>query len=132
MMDHQHVLVVDDDPDIRTVVATALSIEGLAVHACENGADALKELKTRPKDFFSVIVTDLKMPIMDGYEVVRAVQELPVAAPVMLISGHGPEAAGRELGVADALEKPFDPFELAERVKSLAGGGQASFGRGVR
>jgi CheY-like chemotaxis protein len=93
----------------------------VSVYTCENGADALHEVKSRPATFFSAIITDLQMPIMDGRALVRALEELPVETPtIVLISAYEASVAQRELNAHAAFEKPFDPFALLERVRAFA------------
>src|SRR5689334_11355430 len=85
-------LVVDDDPDIRALIGTTLALGGGVVYMAAHGADALREVQAHPAEFFSVILCDLEMPVMDGRGLVRALGELSVATPLMLVSAYGAQA----------------------------------------
>jgi CheY-like chemotaxis protein len=65
-------------------------------------------------------VLDLQMPVMDGRSFYTALRQLPSDVPVLLLSAYGSRAAQRELGADDALDKPFDPVILIERLRRLA------------
>ncbi len=72
-----HVLVVDDSPSIRRMIAVTLAAEGFEVSACSSGAEATHAAKTKPVD---VVVTDLNMPEVDGLELTRQLRLLPNTA----------------------------------------------------
>jgi CheY-like chemotaxis protein len=114
------ILVVDDDSGIRSLLGMALATEGSDVHMAENGAVALEVV--RASHPFDLIVLDLSMPVMDGPTFFRALRALPCETPVLLLSAHGARAARRELGAEAAMDKPFDPFVLAERVRGMIPG----------
>jgi CheY-like chemotaxis protein len=96
------VLVVEDDESIRETLVMFLKFEGYAVHATENGEEAVRLLPTLPPP--CVIRLDLMMPVMDGWQFVEAVREAPDLAriPVLLVTAMGdrarsmPLAAGRQ------------------------------------
>ncbi len=104
-----YVLVVDDDPDIREVVADLLRIEGLPVRAAADGFAALEQLTSgsgRP----SVVLLDLMMPRMDGWELARRMRADAALAPIPICTMSAVD--GVPEGVVHALKKPFDPDEL--------------------
>jgi DNA-binding response OmpR family regulator len=110
------VLVVDDDPGVLQLVAIALSSDGFKVTKATNGEEALKQAAETTPD---AIVLDLEMPVMDGRACYRALRERGLTAPVLILSAHGARKARSELGAEDAVEKPFDPQVLSDRVRSL-------------
>jgi two-component system, NtrC family, response regulator HydG len=114
------VLVVDDEPKLGRLVAEALELDGHAVVRVGGGRAALVELAQRP---FDVVLTDLKMPEVDGLAVLQAAQALspPPAVVVMTAFGTTESAvAAMKAGAADYLTKPFALDELRLRVRRLA------------
>jgi CheY-like chemotaxis protein len=112
------VLVVEDDVDIRDLIADILRLEGYAVDAVENGQEALTLLRTCPPP--RVILLDMMMPVMNGWEFRAAQAEDPkiAAIPVVILTGGGNAAsAAQGLGVDTFLRKPVDLDELLEVVK---------------
>jgi DNA-binding response OmpR family regulator len=112
------VLVVDDDPGVRQLVAMTLAAEGWVVRTAADGTAALDEAQRRE---FDAVVLDLQMPVMDGRSFYTALRHLPSDVPVLLLSAYGSRRAQRELGANDALDKPFDPMVLVQRLKKLTG-----------
>ncbi len=122
------VLLVDDDEAVRETVGAYLSRAGFAVATAADGAQGLAAVQTlRPE----VVVTDVLMPVMDGRELVRRLRERDDWVPVILLTQVG-EAAERSAaldeGADDYLNKPFDPQELASRIRALARRNAASRG----
>ena len=117
-------LVVDDDDAIRTAVAEALEMEGYAVSAASNGAEALALVRQQQP---SAVVLDLMMPVMDGWQFLEhcRADALCQDTPVVVISAYRnlPAEAGR-LGVKGCITKPFDLDVLlgaVERVMERGG-----------
>ena len=115
------VLVVDDDPDIRSLLALALDHAGLSVRVAADGAEALAALAEHAPD---AVVLDVMMPGIDGFEVLRRrkVQSLAPDSKVVLLTtkkGERDRARGWALGVDEYVSKPFDPADLADRVREL-------------
>ena len=114
------VLVADDEPMIRDLVRVRLSREGLEVIEADDGQDALEKIKAHPPD---LIILDLKMPRLSGYEVMEQVQACPVLRliPVIIITAHGsmPPTDNRLDNMAAYVIKPFSPKVLAETVLRL-------------
>jgi CheY-like chemotaxis protein len=121
------ILVVDDEPDIRTLLRIALErVEEFEVVVVASGADALTELAART---FDVVLLDVMMPGMDGLETLERLRALPGgdAVAVAFLTARAQIAdveAYRAAGVADVLTKPFDPKALVERVHELVGAGR--------
>ncbi|WP_414754197.1 response regulator [Anabaena sp. CCY 9910] len=115
------ILVVDDSPDNVFLIKTILEEEGYTVSTAENGISALAELQASPCD---LVLLDLMMPGMDGYEVTRRVRgemKLQQYIPILLITAHdAPNVAhGLDLGADDFIRKPVTVDELLARVRSL-------------
>ncbi|QLE44048.1 hybrid sensor histidine kinase/response regulator [Nostoc sp. C052] len=115
------ILVVDDSPDNVFLIKTILEEEGYTVSTAENGISALAELKASACD---LVLLDLMMPDMDGYEVtkhIRGEMKLPQYIPILLITAHdAPNVAhGLDLGADDFIRKPVTVDELLARVRSL-------------
>jgi DNA-binding response OmpR family regulator len=112
------VLVVDDDPALADVVARYLRREGFEVDYAADGAAGLhRALSTLP----DLVVLDLMMPGMDGFEVCRRLRQA-TAIPVVMLTAMGEEddrIAGLDLGADDYVTKPFSPRELAARVRAV-------------
>lgn len=115
------VLVVDDDPSFAAFVCALLDRSGFAAGSVDNGADALAVVEATPPD---VLLLDVSMPAMCGYEVCRAIRdELGLDFPILFVSGERTDAldrvAGLTLGGDDYLVKPFAPDELLARIRCL-------------
>ncbi|MEM7515728.1 MAG: sigma-54 dependent transcriptional regulator, partial [Planctomycetota bacterium] len=104
------VLVVDDDGDVRLALEMLLQYEGWEVWTAKDGREALARLDSEPHAP-SLVITDLKMPRMDGLELLEKIRERDDAPPVVMVSGHGDVGTAVEAvkrGAADFLEKPLD------------------------
>jgi len=111
-----HVLVVEDDREIRTLIQSALSVEGFVVQTAVTLREALALLQHRPPD---VIVLDLGLPDGEGLELVRAVRRQS-SVPIVVVSARHQEAQKIELldaGADDYLTKPFSVAELLARIR---------------
>jgi len=110
------ILVVDDDPDSREVVAELLILEGFRVETADDGFDALVKLSSLRPD---LMVTDLEMPGMDGIELIRRAGIADGASPAILMTAHGEErrAEARRRGASAVLAKPLDPDQLVNVVR---------------
>jgi two-component system alkaline phosphatase synthesis response regulator PhoP len=115
------ILVIDDEPSIGRVVQFKLQQEGFKVRVATDGLEGLAYMKEEKPD---LILLDLMMPGMDGFEVCRRLRAAPetVATPVIILTARGQEMdriRGLELGVLDFFTKPFSPQKLLERVKEV-------------
>jgi CheY-like chemotaxis protein len=117
------VLVVDDDEVIRQLITLNLELEGFEVYEAVDGADALRMVaEVRP----AVVTLDVMMPNLDGWDAAARLRSDPATADVkvVLLSARAQEAdvrRGTRLGVDAYLTKPFDPDDLVEVVRRLAG-----------
>ncbi|MGZ3673559.1 MAG: response regulator transcription factor [Ktedonobacterales bacterium] len=112
------VLVVDDEPRLVDVVRMNLEVEGYRVVDAGTGAEALDRLK---EDLPDLVVLDVMMPEMDGFEALRRIREVS-SVPVIMLTVRQEESdriRGLEIGADDYLTKPFNPRELQMRIKAL-------------
>ena len=113
---HQPVLIVEDDADLREMMAQLLSLEGYEAHVVSNGREALDYLHSgEPPE---LILLDLMMPVMDGWEFRRAQRSDPELAgvPVIVLSALDPPR-GTDIGAVEFLKKPVDFDRLLELVR---------------
>ena len=120
MKSPDRLLIVDDVPDNLFLVRTILEEEGYEIVTSSNGHDALKIVESEPPD---LILLDVMMPKMDGYEVtrrIRAMKDLPFI-PILLITAYDRANAvkGLDLGADEFIRKPIEADELLARVRSL-------------
>lgn len=109
------VLVIEDDPDIQRLVVLNLEKEGYATVTADDGLSGLREFFQRQPD---LVILDIMLPRMDGWEVCRRIREV-AEVPVLILSGRGQErdkVHGLNLGADDYLTKPFGSAELLARV----------------
>ena len=117
-----NVLVVDDEDGIRRLFTRLLTREGYAVDVAADGLSALARVKDSPPD---VVLLDVTMPGLDGFEVCRRLKRDPATrlTPVILVTGLNASeqrVEGRQTGADDFLNKPVDPGELLARVGAVA------------
>lgn len=115
------VLIVDDEQDIRDLLAYNLTKEGFSTETAANGKEALEKLE---QTNVALIVLDIMMPEMDGFETCRALRSNPKTAnlPVLFLTARAGEVdqiVSLELGADDYVQKPVSPRVLIARVKSL-------------
>lgn len=116
-----HLLVVDDDREIRTLVGQFLTKHGYRVTGVRDGAEMLRTLEAARVD---LIVLDLMLPGEDGLSLCRRLRAAPATAqiPVIMLTAMGEETdriVGLEMGADDYLGKPFSPRELLARIKAV-------------
>ena len=125
------VLVVDDEPMVREVLARYLAKEGFDVDTAPDGIEALEAVSARAPD---LVLLDLMLPRLDGLEVFRRIRESGDRTPVIMLTAKGEETdrvVGLELGADDYVVKPFSPREVVARVRAVlrrAGGRPAAEG----
>ena len=114
---HCPVLIVEDDPDLREMMAQMLSLEGFETATAANGQEALEYLHATPNP--EVILLDLMMPIMDGWEFRRKQQADPALAdvPVIVLSALDQPRADQVVDAAAFLKKPLDFDRLLDLVR---------------
>jgi DNA-binding response OmpR family regulator len=114
----EQILVVDDDPDIRFLVKTLLERTGAVVYEAADGRSALREFHAHRPD---LVVLDVQMPELDGWEVLDRIRDLS-DVPVLMLTARGRElerVRGLQGGADDYVVKPFGKQELLARVQAL-------------
>jgi CheY-like chemotaxis protein len=115
------ILIAEDEPDIRELVAFTLRFAGHEVATTSNGEEALHQASLMIPD---LILMDVRMPRMTGYDACRAMKATPDLRdiPVVFLSAKGQDAeiqTGLDVGAEEYLLKPFAPDQLAERVRAI-------------
>ncbi len=115
------ILIAEDEPDIRELVAFMLRFAGYEVLAAANGEEALQ---TATREVPDLVLMDVRMPRMTGYDACRMMKANPELrdVPVVFLSAKGQESeiqSGLEAGAEEYLLKPFSPDELTNRVRSI-------------
>lgn len=116
--DSKRVLVVDDETRIIDFIRMNLELEGFQVLEAHNGLQALEIVRTQLPD---LVILDIMMPQLDGFETLRMLREFS-SIPVIMLTAKGEEddkVRGLELGADDYVTKPFGPRELSSRVRAV-------------
>jgi DNA-binding response OmpR family regulator len=117
-MNDARVLVIDDDPDIRALVVELLGRAGLKTEEAGDGRSGLRALHQSPPD---LVVLDVSMPEMDGWQTLERIRDLS-DVPVLMLTARGAElerVRGLQAGADDYLVKPFGRQELVARIQAL-------------
>jgi two-component system KDP operon response regulator KdpE len=112
------ILVVDDDPPIRRLLRTSLTAQGYQVIEAEDGPSAMEELR---RNAINIIVLDLGLPRLDGFEIIKQLREAGSAIPIVVLSARADEAGkvkALDMGADDYVTKPFGIEELLARVRA--------------
>ena len=113
-MSAKHVLVADDDPDIRSVVADVLEFEHCQVETARDGQEALERILRCPP---SVLLLDMRMPRMDGWQVAEQLRARGLQVPIIVMTAaQSARTWAEEIGTDTYLAKPFDLDELVTKV----------------
>lgn len=117
-MEKTRVLIVDDDPNINQLIKLYLEKEGYETETAERGDDALNLFKKNPPQ---IVLLDLMLPGMDGWQVCREIRKISTIPIIMLTAKDETfdKVLGLELGADDYMTKPFDPKELIARIKAV-------------
>jgi|TARA_B100001057_G_scaffold468754_1_gene528274 two-component system phosphate regulon response regulator OmpR len=113
-----HILIVDDDDRIRTLLKDYLSSKNYIVSSAENAEEAKKKIEYLRYD---IIILDVMMPGQDGYELTKEIKK-KIKVPIILLTAKGEvenRIKGLELGADDYVGKPFEPKELLLRIKNI-------------
>lgn len=114
----QKILIADDDTNIAELISLYLAKEGYDTQKVYNGRDALRAMQSFSPN---LLILDIMMPEMDGYEVCREVRKMS-SLPIIMLTAKGEtfdKVLGLELGADDYMVKPFDTKELVARVKAV-------------
>ena len=120
-MEQLRILLVDDEEDFASTLAERLALRGFQAEVATSGMDALRYVE---EEDFSVLILDIKMPGMDGLEVMAQIKRKRPDLPVILLTGHGAVAnakTGMKDGAFDYLMKPIDIDELIETIRNAVG-----------
>ncbi len=133
MADAKRILVIDDEPAIRGLVQMMLETEGYAVTVAENGEQGLEQISETPPD---LVLLDLMMPVLSGWDVIERLKEHPAPPPVIAISGQGgqepPEFRAVRRFVYGYLPKPFGAEQLLKTcARAIAASRPAPPSRGA-
>jgi DNA-binding response OmpR family regulator len=115
----RNILVIEDDPSIQRGLRDALANEHFESTVCSDGPDGLRTARRRS---FDLIILDVMLPGMNGFEICRTLRAERIATPILMLTGRGEESdkvLGLELGADDYLTTPFSVRELLARIKVL-------------
>jgi len=113
------ILIADDDVHIRELITLFLRNEGFEIVEASDGAQALAIVEN---DQIDLVILDIMMPELDGWELCKEIRRLDSNIPLLMVTvkgESGQKVKGFQLGTDDYLTKPFDPLELVMRVKAL-------------
>ncbi|WP_239618402.1 response regulator transcription factor [Cohnella mopanensis] len=116
---HNHVLIVEDDDHIRRFLAINLRTNGFQVTEAALGEAALKCIDDNRPD---VVVLDIMLPDMDGFEICKKLRDVDANIVIIILTARGQDVEkirGLELGADDYIVKPFNPLELVMRIKTV-------------
>jgi len=119
MSEKAKILIVDDEPLIRDALAFKLTKDGYDVDTAEDGEKAIQKIESEE---YQIIISDIMMPFISGFELVKILKERGTDAPVLMLTSLNSETAvlkAFDLGADDFMTKPFSPNELSVRIKKL-------------
>lgn len=117
-MERKRILIVDDERAVRRLLVWTLEKEGYVVHSAENGLAALRHIEQHDCD---LLITDYRMPYMDGLELTKQIRSRFPSIPVLVVSGDGPFHDLIKNGASACVAKPFSACELLDLVRSILG-----------
>ncbi len=118
-MDDHRILVVDDEANIVQLARLYLEREGFSVQSVADGRSAMRAIET---DLPALVVLDVMLPELDGFEVCRRLRAQNNLIPILMLTARDEDfdkILGLELGADDYMTKPFNPRELVARVKAI-------------
>ena len=113
------VLIVDDDESVLTMIYRVIRSAGMDAETVSNGEKALELIQKRP---FDLILLDVNLRGMDGFQVIQSLRGRGIKTPIMIVSGRKEDydtLYGLDIGADDYIPKPFNPVVLAAKVKAL-------------
>jgi len=121
MPQKKRILVVDDEEDIRFVLRMLLERHGFEVETAEDGLDALEKIRSQK---FDLVILDILMPKMDGFQVAKRMEQMGVQTPVIMLTAKADDESmweGYRSGATLYVPKPFDNKYLLDAVRYLIG-----------
>ncbi len=120
----KHILYIEDEASSREVITMFLESQGFKITSSANGENALKKLAyfIEEKIFIDLIITDLIMPWIGGFELLKQMDRKNIKIPVLVTTAYGDEETRKrliKLGCCSILEKPFLPEKLMEEIKKV-------------
>jgi two-component system chemotaxis response regulator CheY len=113
------ILVVDDDPSIRTTISEILMMEGYPVETAADGAEALQVVERAQP---ALVLLDMRMPVMDGWGFARALRDRGMHLPILVMTAaQNARRWAEEIGAEGYLAKPFELLDLLNAVERLGG-----------
>ena len=115
----ERILIVEDEESILMALADDLALEGYEVASAKDGLQGLSQAK---ENRYDLIILDIMLPKMDGFEVCKQLRQARVGTPILMLTAKSQEVdkvLGLELGADDYVTKPFSPRELLARVKAI-------------
>lgn len=113
------ILIIEDEESIRMALEDDFSLEGYEVETASNGLEGFEKAKNTT---FNLIILDIMLPGMNGFDVCKKLRSLGIATPIIMLTAKGQEidkVLGLEFGADDYITKPFSPRELQARVKAI-------------
>jgi DNA-binding NtrC family response regulator len=124
--ENYHILIAEDDDEMRALLSQTLSAKGYMVSECSNGFQLINELKffekPREDEKYNLIISDIRMPGLIGTEVLEAASLSPDSPPIILITAFGDSEThdqARRFGAVAILDKPFDMDDLIKVVENV-------------
>lgn len=114
------ILFVEDDLDLNLITSTNLKLAGYQVTSVYNGFDALKIFE---EEKFDIIISDIMMPLCDGFEMARQIRDFNADIPIIFMSARDDKPSkqlGYKIGIDDYITKPFDNDELVLKINAIA------------
>ena len=115
----QKILIAEDDRELRLLFSRVLQKNGFEVHCAADGKEAHEAIKS---EFFDLIISDIMMPEMNGYELISACREVGINTPILVITAKGDlkdMRAGYSLGADDYMVKPINVNEMVLKVQAM-------------
>ncbi len=117
MLQKSRILVVDDDSSIREMISDFLEMEGYAVATAADGAEGLDAVETTNP---SLVLLDMRMPVMDGWGFAQKLKERGIDLPILVLTAsQNPRHWAEEIGARGYLAKPFDLLDLLNAVEQV-------------
>ena len=115
-MEKKRILIADDEKHVRYLLAMLLEPYNYEIDIVKNGVEAISRIDRRPYD---LIITDYRMPEMDGLELTRRIKAKYPLIPILVVTADGPVQDLLKSGVTACISKPFNVFELQNMVKTI-------------